>query len=187
MTIWGKSSSHVKNFVYISSSSTCACRIIYMQEIWAKISEKDDKYGHMEASGCGREPLAHLAAPPGATRVLPGPPSGHATSPIRGRCSRANDKHPFKSVWSMHKIWWRWIHGPIVIDLGGFHRLTNRLTYQILTCAGFTTDLEEQPRCYDVEAVHPTADRRPPCAARHPRCSTDLLATYKYPSPHSTL
>jgi hypothetical protein len=105
----------------------------------------------------------------------------------RVSCSRANKKHPFKSVWSTDKIWCRWIHGPIVIDLGGFHHLTNWHTYQISTCAAFTTDLEEQPCHYYAEAVHPRDNRCHPCAARRPRSSTDLPAAYKYPLCLSTL
>ena len=71
--------------------------------------------------------------------------------------------------------------------LGSLHRLTNRHTYRISPCASFTTDLEEQPRRYDVDPVHPRASRRPPCVARCPRCSTDLLTTYNYPPCLSTL
>ena len=40
MLKWGKSSSCVKNFIYNSPSSTCACRIICMQENIAKICKK---------------------------------------------------------------------------------------------------------------------------------------------------
>jgi hypothetical protein len=64
--------------------------------------------------------------------------------------------------------------------LGSLHRLTNRHTYQISPCAGFTNDLEEQPTSLDVKAVHPSAGQRPYAAAQCPPMATDLLATYKY-------
>jgi hypothetical protein len=94
------------------------------------------------ASGRGRRPWAHLGRPPSPTRVLPDPLGGHATSLINGSCSKANHKLPFKSVWSTDKICSRWIHGPIVIDLGAsidlpttiptkfHHALASQLTWR---------------------------------------------------------
>ena len=68
-----------------------------MQEIYQNLAKKVtnmdiwSKWTWQKALG----PLGSAAWPhKGITR----PPSGPTMSPIRGSCSRANDKHPFKSV-----------------------------------------------------------------------------------------
>ena len=49
----------------------------------SKNKQKGDKYGHMEASGHGREPWAHLAAPRGPQVAMPRPRSvGAAPEPM---------------------------------------------------------------------------------------------------------
>jgi len=69
-------------------------------------------------SGRGRMPRAHRQAPPGPTRASPDPTYGPTTLVIHGSTSSANEKPPFKSVWSRAKINSWWIDGPIVIHLG---------------------------------------------------------------------
>ena len=108
------------------------------------------------------------------------PPSGPATSLIHGSCSSANHKLPFKSVSSMDKICSRWIHGPIVIDLGASNLLTNRLTVQILTCVASTSAIRSQPSPLDQDVVEWRAGR-PPSAARCPKAPNRPPAAYKYP------
>ena len=68
-------------------------------------------------------------------------------------------------------------------DLEGFHQLIIKVSPH----ASFTTTIGSQLEPEDQEAVDPRAGRRPTAVARRPRSSTDLLAAYKYPSPHSTL
>jgi hypothetical protein len=60
---------------------------------------------------------------------------------------------------SMATIEWSWIPGSIVILLEGSNRPWNRLTYQILTYANFTTAFGSQTRPYDRKAVKSRAGR----------------------------
>ena len=64
--------------------------------------------------------------------------------------------------------------------------LTNRLTSQVSPCAGFTTDLEEQPQHYDAMAVHPRAGRHPlaPPDALGPPSTQPLPTNTPYASLH---
>jgi len=48
MAKWGKSSSHVKKFIYNSPISTCACRNYLYVGNMAKIGQNGDKHGYME-------------------------------------------------------------------------------------------------------------------------------------------
>jgi hypothetical protein len=80
----------------------------------AKIGQNGDKHEHLDQVDmiAGRGPQA-----PGPIRAPPSPTCGPATSLICGITSLANEKPPFKLVWSRDKICSQWIHGPIVIHL----------------------------------------------------------------------
>jgi len=129
-----------------------------------------------EASGCDRRPGAHLAVPLG-------PPSGPATSPIRGSYSRANHKLPFKSVLSMDKICSWWIHGPIVIDLGVSTNLPTDLHPNFTMCCPSNRHWEptiavgsrgggmEGWSAPPSAAWLPKAPNRPPTANKYPHAS----------------
>ena len=68
----------------------------------------------------------------------------------------------------MVTIEWSWIHGSTIMDLEPSNQPWNCLTYQISTCADFTTTFGSQPRPYDRKAVNSRAGRRPYHAARCP-------------------
>ena len=82
---------------------------------------------------------------------------------------------------SMVMMEWSWIHGSNVMDLQPSNRPPNQFTYQILTCADFTTTFGSQPRPYDRKAVKSRAAGAPTMSPGAQVTSTALLDIYKYP------
>jgi hypothetical protein len=147
--------------------------------------QKGDKFGlgsQVDVAGGLGAHMPHRPGPQGRRPVPPRHLPCHRSVRVAPEALPSVDSSRFQP---MDKMELTWIHQPTVIGLGGSNRHWNRLTGQNLARASFTTTIEEQPGCYDQEAVHPRADWCPYAAAQHPWTATDLLAAYKYPlTPH---
>jgi len=138
MIKWGKSSLHVLHFVYNSPSSTCACRIICMQKIIAKMGQNGVKYKHREQVDVAVGPGTHMPRRPAPPWPLPRHRSVGA-APEAFSCVDLSRFAP------MDEMELSWNHRPTIIDLGGSNRPWNRLTGQNLARVSFTTAFGSQP------------------------------------------
>jgi hypothetical protein len=167
MIKWGKTSSHVLNFVYNSPSSTSTCRIICMQDLWqnlCKMVKKIDKGGKWTWQGA-LGPLGHIGWPHhGSARRARWP--CHVTDPWEHKPSQALILNQFAP-----RVWMEcpWIVKTTVIHLEASNRPPNQLTCQIFACADFTTTIGSQPVLWDQKAVEWRASRHTLGAAQCPR------------------
>jgi len=133
--------------------------------------QNSDKYTHRRqvdvAEGLGAT-WAHRSTPQ-RRRLAPQVPHWHW--PCHRSVGAAPQALPCVDLsWfaSMVMMEWSWIRGSTVMDLEPSNRPWNRLTYQISTCADFTTSFGSQPRPYDRKAVNSRAGRRLYHATQHP-------------------
>jgi hypothetical protein len=153
---------------------------------YGKFWPKYDKYGprkQLDVAGPPRPTCQRRPVPPSIVRPHLVPTWHFAMSLIYGSPSKTNGMCWSKSAQSMVTVKRPWIHGLIIIDLE-----LNQPTYRpsFTTCClhnclgGATITL----RCKDGASKGWPV---PPTVTRCPRVATNLPATYKYPSPHSTL
>jgi hypothetical protein len=140
------------------------------------MDQNGDNYGHREQVDVAGGPRTNMPC-----RLAP---HGRHPSPCHVIDSwELLQKYSQASIQCRLDQWWDWK----ALDpwahchtIGASNRLTNWFLARISACAILVTTIEEHPRCYDQEAMDPRADQCLPTTTRCPRCSTDLLVSYKY-------
>jgi hypothetical protein len=134
------------------------------------------KYTHRRQVDVAGGPWAHMSCQPVPPRRRPTPQVALPCHWSVGETLQGLSSVYSMSVWSIVEIGLPWIYGPIVIHLEELHRLNNRHSIQIFSCAINITAFEEQPRHYDQVAVHlrvgrcPLASPNAQGTPHHPTC-----------------